>query len=167
MSMETRPSILKILAGIPKLIAGQVLYPLLNTLRSPMPEPETQAELADLVNRTRIHEIRAGFEHRFIRLMFVTVDDRVFCRQYQFGARSWRDVFLRDPAGQVRLDSTVATIEARELEDYESIIPAVDKAYERDLDKLGASYMIPGAVAPRSQQSTMEIFLADGPVSAG
>lgn len=162
----TRPSIPKIIMGLPKLIIGQAFHPLLRLLRGPMAEPTTQAELAKLVNQTRVHDIRAGFEHRFIRLMFVTVGDRVFCRQYQFGARSWRDVFLKDPAGQVRLDGTVANIEAREPQDYDSIILEVDKAYERNLTKLGASFMIAGAVEPRSQQSTMEIFLAVGPQTA-
>ncbi len=49
-----------ILTGIPRLIVGQALYPIRRRLRGPMKQPETQAELAELVNRTRYHEIRAG-----------------------------------------------------------------------------------------------------------
>lgn len=151
-----------ILTGIPKLIVGQTLHPLRRTLRGSISSPETQSELADLVNRTRKHEIRAGYTHRFITLMFVTVGGRVFCRQYQFSQRSWRSVFLDNPEGQVRLYNTVINIDARVPQDFEDIIPAVDKAYADTLRKIGASFMLSGAVTAQAQESTMEIFFAVG-----
>lgn len=161
MTMATAP-LLEILTGIPRLIVGQALHPIRRRLRGPMNPPETQAEMAELVNRTRLHEIRAGYTHRFIRLMFVTVDDRVFCRRYQYGEPSWHGVFLSDPAGQIRLDGTVADIIATVPKDMDAIIPAVDKAYADALKKLGASFLLSGAVEPRAQASTLEITLSKG-----
>jgi hypothetical protein len=154
-------SLLAMVSGIPKLIVGTAIHPLLRALRSPLKPPETQTELADLVNQTRIHEIRAGYTHRFIRLMFVTVDDRVFCRRYQYKEPSWHSVFLSDPGGQIRLDGVAANINAAAPQDMDDVIPAVDQAYADALKKLGASYMLPGAVEKRAQDSTLEIFFPD------
>jgi hypothetical protein len=161
-----QPSALQTILGVPKLLWNYAINPVKRALFKAAPTPSTQAGLARLVDKTFHHEIRAGFEHRFIRLMFVTTGDRVFCRQYQFGARSWRDVFLSNPEGQVRLDNTVANIVAHELEDYDQIIPAVDQAYADALRKIGASFLLAGGIEPRSQKSTMEIFLADQKRSA-
>ena len=157
-----KASLRDLLAGVPKLIAGQALHPLRRVLRGPLKRAESQAELADLVNRTRLHEIRAGYEHRFIRLMFVTVGDRVFCRRYQYTEPSWHSVFLSEPGGQIRLDGTVADIAAAVPQDMGVIIPQVDQAYADALRKLGASFMLAGAVEKRAQQSTLEITLSKG-----
>lgn len=146
-----------VLTGIPKLIAGQALHPLRRAMRGPMKTPETQGELAALVNLTRKHEIRAGYSHRFIDLMFVTVGERVFCRRYSYNEPSWHSAFRSDPVGQVRLDGTVADITASLPEDYAAIIPEVDKAYANALKRLGASFLLAGATDRRAQGSTLEI----------
>ena len=99
-----KASLWNMVSGIPKLIIGTAIHPLLRILRGPMQQPDTQSEL---VNQTRIHEIRAGYTHRFIRLIFVTVDDRVFCRRYQYSEPSWHSVFLSNPGGQIRLEGIV------------------------------------------------------------
>lgn len=155
-----QPSTFQTILGLPKLLWAYATNPLKRALFKAAPTPCTQADLARLVENTFHHEIRAGYEHRFIRLMFVTVEDRVFCRQYQFSQRSWRDVFLSNPEGQVRLDDTLANINAQEPEDYDQIIPAVDHAYDDALRKIGARFLLAGSIEPRSQKSTMEITLA-------
>lgn len=154
-----QPSTLQISLGLPKLLWNYATNPIKRALFKAAPAPSTQVELARLVEKTFHHEIRAGYEHRFIRLMFVTVGDRVFCRQYQFGARSWRDVFLSNPEGQVRLDGTVANINAHDPKDYDQIIPAVDQAYADALRRIGAGFLLSGSIEPRAQRSTMEISL--------
>jgi hypothetical protein len=146
-----------VLSGIPKLIFGQLFHPLISKLRGPMKQPETQAELAALINQTRIHEIRAGYTHRFIRLMFVTVDDRVFCRRYQYNEPSWHSVFRSDPHGQIRLDGVEADIKAALPADMPDILPAIDQSYADALKKLGASFLLSGAIDKPAQESTLEI----------
>ena len=147
--------------GIPRLLAGQALRPIRIAMRGPMPHPTTQRELADLVDNSLKHEIRAGYTHRFITLMFVTVGGRVFCRRYTYGEPSWHSVFQTDPAGQVELDKTVVNIEARVPQDLDEIVPDVDQAYADALKRLGAGYMLAGGTALRARESTMEIRLAE------
>lgn len=117
----------------------------------------SQAQLARLVESTVLHQIRAGTTHRFIDLMFVTVGDRVFCRRYSFGERSWQDVFKRDPLGQVRLDGVVVDIDAVVPDDLDEVNPAVNDAYVASLRKIGAPFLIAGTMEDRSMASTMEI----------
>lgn len=121
--------------------------------------PVTQQQLADLVNRSVRHEIRAGYTHRFINLMFVTVGERVFCRRYTYTEPSWYSAFIKDPAGQVKLDKTIVDVIGRIPPDLDDINPEVNKAYEAKLKQLGASYMLAGAIEPRAQASTFELVL--------
>ena len=151
---------LTIVAEVPRLIATQVARPLRLALREPQEHPETQRQLRVLVERALSHKIRAGYTHRFITLMFVTVGDRVFCRRYTYSEPSWHSAFRADPAGQIKLDKTVVNIDAHVPDDLDDILPAVDKAYADKLKRLGASFMLAGAVEPRAQASTIEITLS-------
>jgi hypothetical protein len=120
----------------------------------------SQGEMARLVDQTIHHQIRAGRTHRFIDILFVTVDDRVFCRRYTYGERSWRDVFLSDPDGQLSLDGAVVDIEGRVPDDLDAINTLVNAAYRARLDRIGARWMVDGAVEERAMASTMEMRFA-------
>lgn len=115
--------------------------------------------MADLVNRSLRHKIRAGYTHRFITLLFVTVNDRVFCRRYSYGEPSWHSAFRADPRGQVQLDKTLVYIKAAVPPDLDNINPAIDRAYAAKLKQLGARFLLEGAIEPRARQSTMELTL--------
>ena len=154
-------SLLETALEMPRMLVIQLLRPIRVAVRRPVPHPKTQRELADLVDNSLKHEIRAGFTHRFITILFVTVGERVFCRRYSYGEPSWHSFFQRHPAGQVRLDRTVVKIEARVPQDLDEIVRHVDQAYADSLKKLGASYMLAGATEPRARESTMEVSLAD------
>lgn len=127
--------------------------------RKPVMIPSTQQQFANLVNHSIQHEIRAGTTHRFITLLFVTVNERVFCRRYTYREPSWYSAFAQDPAGQVKLDKTIVDIIGRVPADLDDINPQVNQAYEAKLKQLGASYMLAGAVEPRAQASTFELVL--------
>ena len=83
----------------------------------------------------------------------------MFCRRYTYGEPSWHSAFLVDPTGQIKLDKTIVTIIAQQPEDMESIVPAVNQAYADKLKKLGARFMLAGAVEPRAEESKMELIL--------
>ena len=156
-------NLLKTATELPRFVIGQVLRPLRLSLRSPGEHPSTQAQFAALVSRSVRQQVRAGYTHRFIDLMFVTVGERVFCRRYTYNEPSWHSAFLTDAEGQVRLDKTVVNIEARVPADMDEIVPAVDAAYAASLKKLGASFLLSGATDDRAQASTLELSLASAP----
>lgn len=159
-----KPSdILNMVIDLSKLFVLQAIQPLRLALRKAAANPETAQEMADPVNSSLKHEIRAGFTHRFIRLMFVTVGDRVFARRYTYGEPSWHSAFRANPLGQIKLDKTIVNIEVRAPEDLEEIVPAVDQAYTDSLKKMGARFMLSGATEPRAQQSTIELILVNEP----
>ena len=95
--------ILNLAIDLPKLLIRQAIKPLRLALRKSAEPPLNQQELAELVNHSLKHQIRAGFTHRFIDIVFVTVGNRVFCRRYTYGEPSWHSAFLADPAGQIKL----------------------------------------------------------------
>ena len=144
---------------IPKLIITQTIQPLRLAMRKTAAHPKTAQEMADLVNKSLKHEIRAGYTHRFIRLMFVTVGDRVFARRYTYGEPSWHSAFRADPPGQIKLDKTIVNINGRVPDDLDEIIPEVDQAYANSLKKMGARFLLSGATETRAQQSTIELVL--------
>lgn len=151
--------ILNMAIDLPKLFALQAINPLRLVMRKAATHPETSQEMADMVNSSISHKIRAGFTHRFIPLLFVTVGDRVFCRRYSYNEPSWHSAFRADPAGQIKLDKTVINIESQLPDDMDDIISDVDQAYADKLKKLGARFLLAGAVEERAQQSTMELKL--------
>ena len=150
---------LNLIIDLPRLALRQATQPLRLAMRQPLDHPASQAELASLVESSLRHEIRAGYTHRFITLMFVTVGDRVFCRRYSYGEPSWHGVFLKAPEGQVKLDKTVVNITAGVPGDMDDIIPGVDRAYAARLKHLGARFLLAGATEPRAQASTLELRL--------
>jgi len=153
-------SILRAVVELPRLAIALSLRPVRLAVRRPQPHPESQTEFARQVSQSLKHQIRAGYTHRFIDLMFVTVGERVFCRRYTFGEPSWHGAFLANPEGQVRLDKTVVNVEARVPTDLDEINPAVDEAYAEALKTLGATYLLAGATEPRAHASTLELVLA-------
>ncbi|WOO40578.1 DUF2255 family protein [Rubellicoccus peritrichatus] len=147
------------IVDLPKLFLTQIIQPLRLSIRSALPYPESPQDLADLVNGSLKHEIRAGYTHRFIPILFVTVGDRVFCRRYTYGEPSWHSAFRADPPGQIKLDKTIVNIEGRVPADLNDKKPAIDQAYADKLKKLGARFMLAGAIESRAQESTMELIL--------
>jgi hypothetical protein len=146
---------------LPKLAFLQVIQPLRLAMRKVTEHPETAQEMAYLVNTSLKHEIRAGFTHRFIPLMFVTVGDRVFARRYSYNEPSWHSAFRAAPLGQIMLDKTIVNIDASVPEDLEKIVSDVDQAYADRLKKFGARFLLNGATEPRAQQSTIELTLSN------
>lgn len=138
-----------------------VLEPVLISHRSAPPpkQPTTQSEFAQLVNHTATHQIRQGYSHRFIDILFVTVGDRVFCRRYSYTEPSWYSAFEKNAEGQVKLDKIVVNVKGSVPFDLDSINPSVNKAYEVTLKKMWVGFMLKGATKPKALASTFELVL--------
>ncbi len=138
-----------------RMLMRQIQY----LFRKPMTPPVTQTRFAEMVNHAVNHKIRQGHTHRFITLLFVTVDDRVFCRRYSYNEPSWYSAFLGDPEGQVMLDKTVVDISGSVPPDLDAINPKVNEAYRKKLEQLGALRLLSGATEARALASTFELKL--------
>ncbi len=82
--------------------------------------------------------IRAGGEHRFIKIWAVVVEDRVFVRSWSLKPRSWYRTFLQEPRGAILLGGREVPVRAIQTRS-ERLKDKVDQAY---LEK----YHTPGSV---------------------
>lgn len=94
----------------------------------------TIQEITKLVNRSWVHQIRAGHKHRFVDITIVATEGRFFVRQYKFGKRSWYHAFLANSEGEIKLGDVVIPIDGVIPPDLHEINPKVNKAYFRKMN---------------------------------
>lgn len=90
----------------------------------------TLTELEQLVQKKKVHQIKCG-DHRFIDITIVATEGRFFVRQYKFGKKSWRDAFLVNSSGQMKIGTTIIEINGVVPSDLETVNPKVNKAYRK------------------------------------
>ncbi|WP_010518581.1 DUF2255 family protein [Croceivirga radicis] len=89
----------------------------------------TKSEIIKLVNNTQTPQIKAGEMHRFNDIWMVIVDNRIFCRQYAFGERSWYTTFLEDSKGYIKCGDQIIKVKGIVPEDLDAINAQVNEAY--------------------------------------
>ena len=119
----------------------------------------TIQEITKQVNAKWVHQIRAGYKHRFIDISIVETEGRFFVRQYRFGKRSWYHAFLNDPAGEMKLGDLIIPIHGVVPQDLEKINPKVNKAFYK---KMRIVYWLMGLTYDRKRHeaSTLELIPA-------
>lgn len=90
-------------------------------------------EISKLINSKYVHQIRAGNKHDFIDITIIETQGRFFVRQYKFGLKSWRDVFLKDSKGEMKIGEKVFKINGIIPKDLDEIKPKINKAYHKKL----------------------------------
>lgn len=117
----------------------------------------TILEITKRVNAKWVHQIRAGFKHKFIDISIVEAEGRFFVRQYRFGKRSWYHAFLKNQEGEIKIDDLIIPIHGIVPEDLERINPKVNKAFYK---KMGIVYWITGLTYSKKQHeaSTLELI---------
>lgn len=117
----------------------------------------TIQEITKRVNAKWVHQIRAGFKHRFIDISIVEAEGRFFVRQYRFGKRSWHDAFLVNPEGEMKLGDMVVPIHGVVPDDLKIINPKVNKAFYK---KMSIVYWLMGLTynKKRHKASTLELI---------
>src|SRR5258708_21636885 len=81
-----------------------------------------------LIRDGQMLTIRAGAEHRFIRIWAVVVEDRVFVRSWSLKPRSWYRTFLEEPRGAIQVGSREIPVRAIRTRS-ERLKNAVSRAY--------------------------------------
>ena len=88
-------------------------------------------EISKLVNSKYVHQIRAGEKHGFIDITIIEAEGRFFVRQYKFGKKSWRDAFLKDSKGEMKLGDKVFKVDGVVPSDLDEINPKLNWAYHK------------------------------------
>lgn len=87
------------------------------------------SEILELINQTATPQIKAGEVHRFNDIWLVVADNRIFCRQYSFGTKSWYSAFLEDPDGYIRCGDTVVKVKGMIPKDLPELGVKINEAY--------------------------------------
>lgn len=95
----------------------------------------TLNDILALVNNTATPQIRVGETHRFNNIWLVVAENRIFCRQYSFGRKSWYTAFQEDPKGAIKCGDIIIPIEARIPEDLHQVNEKVNQAYVEKYDR--------------------------------
>ena len=111
-----------------------------------------------LLRDAGILRIRAGTEdHRFLGIWVVVVGDRVFVRPWNDKPGGWRQAFLLNPRGAVRVDDREIRVRARTVRG-ERLFDAVDDAYAEKYATRGSQKWVRGFRVPRRRKTTMELL---------
>ena len=92
-----------------------------------------RGKITKLIKSRAVHQIKSGTTHRFIDITIVAVGNRYFVRQYQFGSNSWRDAFLKNPFGEMKLKGNIVKIKGIIPSDLDRINKKINRAYHRRL----------------------------------
>ena len=112
------------------------------------------------IDESKVVRIRAGADdtHRFLGIWGVVAQGRVFVRPWNDEPTGWRQAFLADPRGAIRLakDGPDIRVRAKPVRG-EKINDAVDAAYEAKYSRKANNQWVRGLVTERRRKTTMEL----------
>jgi hypothetical protein len=112
----------------------------------------------DALSDASILRIRAGSDHRFLGIWVVAVRGRVFVRPYYDQPGGWRQAFLADPDGAIRLekDGPDIAVRARPVRG-EGLNDAIDAAYASKYPSAANRKWVRGFATAKRRKTTMEL----------
>jgi len=112
------------------------------------------------IDESGVVRIRAGDDdtHRFLGIWGVVANGRVFVRPWNDKPTGWRQAFLADPRGAIRLakDGPDIRVRAKPVRG-ERVNDAVDAAYEAKYTSKANNKWVRGLVTERRRKTTMEL----------
>jgi hypothetical protein len=109
------------------------------------------------IDESKMLRIRAGWDHRFIGIWAVVVEDRVFVRSWSLERRSWYRTFLVEPRGAIVIGEREIAVRARPVRS-ERMRDAVDRAYLEKFDTEASIRYARDLCRPRSRGTTTELL---------
>ncbi len=106
-----------------------------------------------------ILRIRAGKDHRFLGIWVVVAKGRAFVRPWFDQPTGWRQVFLEDPRGAIRIGDAKRAIRVRARPVRgERLNDAIDDAYATKYSSRANRKWVRGLQAERRRKKTMELL---------
>lgn len=111
-----------------------------------------------LLRASREFRIRAGADgdHRFTRIWFVMLGDRVFVRPYYDKATGWYRAFRKDPRGAITVAEREIAVRARTARGS-GLFDAVDAAYALKYNTPANQKWVRGFHQARRRKTTTEL----------
>ncbi len=123
----------------------------------------TKETLIQLINNTKTCQIKVGETHEFRDIWVVVAERRLFCRQYSFNTKSWRNALLRNQKAYLKVGEHIVEISGKIPEDLEKIMENVNEAYiEKYVQRLNYYPEIAQQAAhlEKHQKSTVELEIS-------
>jgi len=109
-----------------------------------------------LIRDGKMLAIRAGADHRFIRIWAVVVEGRVFVRSWSLKPRSWYRTFLKEPRGSIEVGGREIPVRAIHTRG-ERLKDAVSRAYLAKYDTRGSIEYARDLGRAKSRATTTEL----------
>jgi hypothetical protein len=102
--------------------------------------------------------VRAGSgDHRFTTVWSVTVSGRIYIRSWGLAQHSWFRSFRREPIGLAQIGGREYPVKAVRIRS-ESVLEAVDRAYERKYHTPASTKYVRDLQSDRSRATTTELI---------
>ncbi len=121
------------------------------------PPPTFSASVLRLLRASREFRIRAGEGHRFTRIWFVMLGNRIFVRPYYDKATGWYRAFGKDPRGAITVGEREIAVRARKARGSR-LFDAVDAAYALKYDTRANLKWVRGFHQTRRRKTTTELL---------
>lgn len=115
------------------------------------------ARVLALLRASHQFRIRAGEGHRFTRIWFVMLGDRVFVRPYYDKAGGWYRAFRKDPRGAITIGEREIAVRARTARGSK-LFDAVDAAYALKYATRANRKWVRGFHQTRRRRTTTELL---------
>jgi len=111
------------------------------------------------LNDTAILRIRSGSDHRFLGIWVVVVRGRAFVRPWDDSPTGWRQAFLANPNGAIRLEKEGPEIRVRARPVRgERLYDAIDDAYAAKYPTAANRKWVRGFHTAKRRRTTMELL---------
>ena len=109
------------------------------------------------LDEAKIIGLRAGTEHKWVGVWVVVAAGRAFVRSWNDKPTGWRQAFLEEPRGAIRLPSErEVRVRARPARS-ERVLAAVDRAYAEKYKTPASRKWVRGFERGKRRLSTMEL----------
>jgi hypothetical protein len=123
----------------------------------PQPGKRFPPRVLAAVRDEKFLAIRAGHEHRFIRIWAVVIDGRVFVRSWTNSPGGWYRTFLEDRAGAILVGDREVRVRVRPARGPR-LNEAIDRAYLEKFPSKGWRKYAVGLAEPARRATTTELI---------
>ena len=110
--------------------------------------------------KAKMPKIKVGDYPRFADLWVVTVNGRVFCRQFSNNKKGWYSALLQNPGATIKFDNLEFKIIGKIPDDIETLTKEINKSYIKKYGRSFSWLAIARLMTTKTHSNkTIELFL--------